>query len=93
MPIPIGTNLTFPTVHMNGTSRSMLQEGYREARLKVREAVAAFEAIEFNARDYYVQGPEAWTKARDERTEQFKKLKSVEEYTLLHLIALKDDSV
>lgn len=60
-------DLTFPTVHSNGTSRSDLFEGYLEALRKVRDLTEAVQKIEFNARDYYVQGPTAFQTAQDER--------------------------
>lgn len=50
------TNPTiFPTIHLNGTSREMLSEGYFKAWRELNNAIAAFNAIEFNCRDYYVQ--------------------------------------
>jgi len=44
--------------------------------------------IEFNARDYYVQGAKAWEIASDHRIEQFAALSRIEEYLLQHLLAL-----
>lgn len=56
-----------PTVHLNGTSRQMLlddTEKMAEAALALRHAM---QRVEFNCRDYYVRGPEAWPAAVDER--------------------------
>ena len=71
---------TFPTIHLNGTSKKMLLDGYIEALHALKDAQEALQRIEFNARDYYVQGPDAWNKARDEMADQFGKLNEVEGY-------------
>jgi hypothetical protein len=81
--------ITAPTVHLNGTSAKDLWEGYEAAYDAVRAAQDALRKIEFNARDYYVQGDEAYSKARDHRTEQFIKLVDIEEYLLQHLLSLR----
>lgn len=82
-------NITAPTVHLNGTSHRELYNGYEEAYHAVRAAQEAISNIEFNARDYYVQGDNAFTKARDHRNEQRQALAQVEEYLLQHLAALQ----
>ena len=81
--------ITPPTVHLNGTSAKDLWAGYEAAYEAVRAAQDALGKIEFNARDYYVQGNEAYGKARDHRTEQFIKLVDIEEYLLQHLLSLR----
>jgi hypothetical protein len=83
-------NITAPTVHLNGTGYKDLWEGYEAAYDAVRAAQDALRKIEFNARDYYVQGNEAYSKARDHRTEQFIKLVDIEEYLLQHLLSLQE---
>jgi hypothetical protein len=82
-------NITAPTVHSNGTGYKDLWEGYEAAYEAVRAAQEAIGKIEFNARDYYVQDADAFTKARDHRYEQCKALAQVEEYLLQHLISLQ----
>jgi hypothetical protein len=82
-------NITAPTVHSNGTGYKDLWEGYEAAYEAVRAAQEAISKIEFNARDYYVQDADAFTKARDHRYEQCKALAQVEEYLLQHLISLQ----
>lgn len=69
--------MIFPTIHINGTSPEMLVEGYREAYLAVLAAQEAIGKIEFNARDYYPHGPEAWAAARREHQERLQKLQRV----------------
>jgi hypothetical protein len=77
--------MTLPTVHLNGTSKAELQDGYYKAYIAVKDALRALENIEFNARDYYVQEPGAWNKARAERIEQAEKLQAVANYLDAHL--------
>jgi len=81
--------ITPPTVHLNGTSAKDLWEGYEAAYEAVRAAQDALGKIEFNARDYYVQDADAFTKARDHRIEQRQALDNVEEYLLQHLLSLR----
>ena len=83
-------NITAPTVHLNGTGYKDLWTGYEAAYEAVRAAQEALGKIEFNARDYYVQDADAFTKARDHRIEQCKALAQVEEYLLQHLGSLRD---
>ena len=54
-----------PTVHLSGTSAAALLEGYEAATAAVTAACNALRDAAPNARDYYPQGPDAWTKARD----------------------------
>jgi hypothetical protein len=45
---------TFPTVHLNGTSREALLEGYIDCVNAVRHAIEVCQKNGPNARDYYV---------------------------------------
>jgi hypothetical protein len=80
--------LTTPTVHMNGTGFDMLWEGYDAADDKLIELRDAFGQIEFNARDYYVQGPDAWNKAVEERQAINQKIRDIKDYLDEHRQAL-----
>lgn len=82
------SDLTLPTIHLNGTSRKMLTEGYFEAWNRLNEAIDAFNKIEFNGRDYYVQPEGAWPKARTERDCAARQLHEVHKYLEAHLIHL-----
>lgn len=82
------TDLVLPTVHLNGTSRSMLAEGYQYAYRKVADAIESLYGIEFNARDYYVKEPGAWETARRQRAEAFAHLHAVHAYLEAHLLEL-----
>lgn len=79
---------TLPTIHLNGTGRKMLSEGYQAAYVKLQETIRAFHKIEFNARDYYVQPAGAWETARTERDTQLDRLCAVRDYLEAHLIHL-----
>jgi len=83
-------NITAPTIHLNGTSAKDLWAGYEAAYNAILAAQEALGKIEFNARDYYVQDSEAYSKARDHRIEQLQALKSVEDYLLQHLLSLRN---
>lgn len=73
---------TFPTIHLNGTSKKDLLDGYRKAIDAIQDAVVALGSVEFNARDYYPHphGLVAWTTASNERVEQFQKLYEVKDH-------------
>ena len=45
-----------PTIHLNGTGRDRLLADYHTAHKLLNAAADAFASVEFNARDYYVQG-------------------------------------
>lgn len=81
-------DLTLPTVHLNGTGRKMLAEGYQRAYVAVQDAIRAFNEIEFNARDYYVQSDGAWPQARTERDCAASHLHQAHAYLEAHLIHL-----
>lgn len=77
---------TLPTVHLNGTSRKMLSIDYGNAYEKLIEFREAFASIEFNARDYYVQGPSAFSQARTERDREFQRIGDLMSYLEAHLL-------
>ena len=66
-----------PTIHSNGTGKDMLQRDYMAARQAILDAIEAMRKIEFNARDYYPQGPEAWNLAREEQLARFRAIEKV----------------
>ena len=69
--------MILPTIHTNGTSARMLAEGYSEARLALQAAIEILSKVEFNGRDYYVQGDGAWKQAVEEHAARFVALKAV----------------
>ncbi len=82
------SDITLPTIHLNGTSRKTLAEGYFAAWNRLNEAIAAFNAIEFNCRDYYVQPAGAWAQATEARNEAARHLHAAHAYLEAHLIHL-----
>jgi hypothetical protein len=66
-----------PTVHMNGTSGGMLLEGFLDCCRKVREAVEMLERNGPNARDYYLQGDDAYGQASREHAARINRLLAV----------------
>ena len=82
------TDLTLPLVHLNGTGIKTLTEGYSAADDALHDFIAAFGNIEFNARDYYPAGPDAWGKAVDARQEINQKIRDIEDYLDAHLAHL-----
>ncbi len=58
--------MLLPSIHLNGTSAEQLLEQACEAGNAVRAAIVALEAAGPNARDYYPQGDDAFTRARAE---------------------------
>lgn len=69
--------LTMPTVHLNGTSKDALLKGYVDATEAISRALNVLVRSAPNARDYYVQGPDAYGKARDEHDARCAKLRDV----------------
>lgn len=82
------TNLTVPSVHLNGTGRKTLQDDYFRAYRALDEAIEAFYKITCNGRDYYPQGPDAYCKARAERDSELKRFAQIKEYLAVHLMSL-----
>jgi hypothetical protein len=76
------TSLILPSIHLNGTSAKSLTEDYTQARRAVQQAINALQAVDFNARDYYVQGPAAWTEAARQRQDIYQHLSAA--FNALH---------
>ncbi len=70
--------MRIPTIHLNGTSKERLVSGYEKAHRALRVAGEALSEIEFNPRDYYVQGPQAWPEAVREMDERLKALAKIQ---------------
>ena len=71
---------TIPTVHLNGTGFTNLRDGYAAAYDAIEKAIDALANAELNGRDFYVQGPAAYSQARAERDEAFAKLRAAHDY-------------
>ena len=66
-----------PTIHLNGTSRESLLEGYEKAHRAVRAALKEVAEIGPNGRDFYPQGPDALSKASDEHRARMNALSNI----------------
>jgi hypothetical protein len=73
-----------PVVHLNGTSRDELRDGYANAHTAVEQAIKVVEQASPNARDYYVQGDDAFRLARQAHIDRLTAL----EYVANELLAL-----
>jgi hypothetical protein len=58
--------MTYPTVHLNGTSKGSLEEQLRDAYDAVQVAMDKLSDAAPNGRDYYPQSPDAYYQAREE---------------------------
>ena len=83
-------DLTLPTVHLNGSGRERLLTGYHTAYKLLCAASDSFSEIEFNARDYYVQGDNAFNKARTERDNARAHIGALKTYLEAHLLHLSE---
>lgn len=81
---------SLPTIHLNGTGRKTLLEGYETAYRKLLKFRQAFRAIEFNARDYYVAEPDAWDNACKEREKMLNNIYQLIDYLEEHLVHLAE---
>lgn len=76
--------ITPPTIHLNGTSAESLLEDALDVMRKISELLDAMQKGAPNARDYYVQGPDAFGKARAEHQWRMEQIQGVyDEYKAL----------
>lgn len=69
--------MLIPSVHLNGTAGEVLLDQYAAAVEAVRRAIDAVCNTGPNARDYYVQGPDASLAAQREHEARIAALKKV----------------
>lgn len=69
--------MKLPTIHLNGTPLDHLMLEVEEAVSSLRSAIDKLSAITVNGRDYYVQGPDAYSVAAGEHGARQEKLHSV----------------
>ena len=69
--------MLIPTVHLNGSSGEVLLDQYSAAAESVRQAIDKLCEAGPNARDYYVQGPDAALAAQREHESRLAALKRV----------------
>jgi hypothetical protein len=66
-----------PSIHLNGTSRDDLFDGYMVAMAAVEAAIDALVRCAPHGRDYYPQGDDAWKQAYAEHDARLRALNSV----------------
>lgn len=69
--------MKIPTVHLNGSSATELLRLNLNARHAVQQAIEDLQAASPNARDFYVQGDDAFPAAAREHKDRFKRLEAV----------------
>ncbi len=81
--------MTFPTIHMNGTSAKSLMEDIDHAYHAINAAMDALRRMSPNGRDYYPQPGDALGAAMREHQARSLKLQSVKDEleSLSHYIA------
>lgn len=79
-----------PTVHNNGTSREELKLQLKNSYVAIRTAIKALQAGAPNGRDYYPQGPEAFSIAREEHVSRIARLEEVNDE--LHCLLMVIDT-
>lgn len=79
---------TLPTIHLNGTGRDTLLAEYRDAYRALNAARDAFCATTCNGRDFYPQGPDAYSRARTERDMMLQHFDALKLYLEKHLVHL-----
>ncbi len=84
--------LTKPTIHLNGTSAERLYNDLDEARRAARDLLRALEDCAPNARDYYPQGADAFSRARMEHQVRIEAVRQIQ-YELNELHEHVADSV
>ena len=81
---------TIPTVHLNGTGFTNLRDGYAAAHDAIDAAIDALANAELNGRDFYPQGPGAYSQARAERDVAFAHLGAAKLYAEAMLAGICD---
>jgi hypothetical protein len=74
------TMATFPTLHLNGTGKNDLRDGYADAYDAIDKAIEALAAATLNGRDYYPQAEGAYYQARRERDAALDQLRQAHQY-------------
>ena len=69
--------LIMPTVHMNGTSKKDLLEGYCKIIHALHAALKALQDEHPNMRDYYTQPTGTFERVREQHRSQFMRINSV----------------
>jgi hypothetical protein len=68
--MPATFDIALPTIHLNGTSAQALFDANLTAMQAVEHAIDTLAQAAPNGRDFYVQGPDAFARARHEHQER-----------------------
>ena len=71
------TDITIPTIHLNGSSKQTLMDDLLAAHKAIEVAIDKMRACAPNGRDYYIKGEGVIMKAQDEHWERCRKLQEV----------------
>jgi hypothetical protein len=74
--------MNLPTVHLNGTSKTMLQETFTNAAQALEAARSAVASTELHPRDFPLGG---WEQARQEKTKQLQNIDEAAKWVEAHL--------
>jgi hypothetical protein len=69
--------LIVPAVHLNGTGKNDLLDALEKAYRACNDAYDALRQTAPNGRDYYVYGPDAYSRARDEHLQRMRAIDTV----------------
>ena len=79
-----------PTIHLNGTSRESLTEGYRSAYDAIEAAIDAIAKTSPHGRDYYVQSDNAIVIAANEHRNRLRHLENIRKELETIILAIMD---
>ncbi len=83
-------NVSIPTIHMNGTSAESLLKDLMTAYHATAQLQSAMRDVTPNARDYYTQGDEAATKARNDHATRQKMISDIRTDLETIIIGIQD---
>lgn len=69
--------MMIPTVHLNGTGSKNLLDEIKTAHTALMAAMVALRQVTVHGRDYYPQGPSAYTQARHEMDARLSTLEKI----------------
>jgi hypothetical protein len=71
------TDITIPTIHLNGSSKQFLIDQWSKTMEMLRLSMDCMRDCTPNGRDYYPQGEGVTEKARDEHADRSRKIQEV----------------
>ena len=74
-----------PTIHLNGTSKETLIEGYSNIIENLDKLSDSISSCEFHSRDYYVHDVDAFSNALRERNKHINNISEFAQYIEKHI--------